>query len=132
MQIVIDASAIIAVIANEPKKETLIQLTSGADLIAPVSIHFEIGNAFSAMLKRKRITWPQALSVLQRYQEVPIRYVEIDLASSLEIADKLSIYAYDAYLIRAAERYHAPLLTLDKTLYRQAKSYGIQVLEVIP
>jgi len=39
MNIVIDASVIIAVIANEPEKETLIELTKGANLIAPYSVH---------------------------------------------------------------------------------------------
>ena len=130
MRIVIDASAIIAVITNEPQKEKLIQLTTGADLIAPISIHAEIGNAFSSMLKRKRIALPQAVLALDLYQEIPIRYVEISLISAVKIANKLSIYAYDAYLIHIAERYHAPLLTLDKALYRQARSYGIQVVEV--
>jgi hypothetical protein len=56
MDIVVDTSALIAVIANEPEKPTLVELTSGADLIAPGSVHFEIGNAFSAMLRRRRIT----------------------------------------------------------------------------
>ena len=130
MQVIIDASAIIAVIANEPEKEALIQITTGVDLIAPLSIYFEIGNAFSAMLKRQRITLMQASTALKRYEEIPIRFVEIELNASLHIADKLSIYAYDAYLIRAAERYRAPLLTLDSALQRQARSHGVKVLEV--
>lgn len=132
MQIVIDASAIIAVIANEPEKKVLLKLTTGADLIAPVSIRFEIGNAFSAMLKRSRITLAQALAAVALYQNIPIRFVEIELPVSLEIADQLSIYAYDAYLIRSAEKYRAPLLTLDKALQHHARSYGVKVLEVIP
>jgi predicted nucleic acid-binding protein len=70
MQIVIDASAIIAVIANEPKKMAMLELTTGADLIAPASIRFEIGNAFSAMLKRHRITLTQALAAVALYQSI--------------------------------------------------------------
>ena len=61
MDIVIDTSAIIAVIANEPEKEALVELTTGADLIAPRSVHWEIGNAFSAMLRRERIKVEQAV-----------------------------------------------------------------------
>ena len=132
MQIVIDASAIIAVIANEPEKMAMLELTTGADLIAPASTRFEIGNAFSAMLKRHRITLTQALTAVALYQSIPIRFVEIELAVSLEIADQLSIYAYDAYLICTAEKYRAPLLTLDKALQHHARSYGVKVLEVIP
>jgi len=131
MQVAIDASAIIAVIANEPEKQKLLELTTGADLIAPASIHFEIGNAFSAMLKRHRVTIAQAQVAVALYQDIPIRFVEIELAATLEIADQLSIYAYDAYLIRTAEKYRAPLLTLDKALQHHARSYGVKVLEVI-
>ena len=35
MDVVVDASVIIAVIANEPEKEALIRLTAGTQLIAP-------------------------------------------------------------------------------------------------
>ncbi|NOX62907.1 MAG: type II toxin-antitoxin system VapC family toxin [Chloroflexi bacterium] len=132
MRIVIDASAIIAVIANEPEKSALLQLTAGADLLAPVSIHFEIGNAFSAMLKRNRITLNQARTAIALYQQLPIRFVEIELSASIEIAARLSIYAYDAYLIRAAEKYRAPLLTLDNALRHHARRYGVRTLEVNP
>lgn len=41
MNIVIDTSAIIAVIANEPEKQKLIDLTRGAHLFAPESISLE-------------------------------------------------------------------------------------------
>lgn len=132
MRIVIDASAIIAVIANEPEKAAMLDLTTGADLVAPVSLHFEIGNAFSAMLKRRRIDLTQALAAITLYQSIPIRFVEIELPASLEIAEQLSIYAYDAYLIRTAEKYGAPLLTLDKALQQHARLYGIKVFEVTP
>jgi len=52
MDIVVDTSVLIAVIANEPEKDRLIRQTTGADLLAPPSCHWEIGNAFSAMLRR--------------------------------------------------------------------------------
>lgn len=55
MEIVVDTSVIIAVIVDEPEKARLIESTKGASLIAPGSLYWEIGNAFSAMLKRKRI-----------------------------------------------------------------------------
>ena len=57
MKIVIDTSVIIAVITNEPHRESLLQATLGAELLAPPSVHWEIGNAFSAMLKRNKITF---------------------------------------------------------------------------
>lgn len=130
MDIVIDASALIAVMANESQKETLIQLTTGADLIAPASVHFEVGNALSAMLKRQRINGAQALGLLAQYQAIPVRFVEVELSLSIPIAQRFNIYAYDAYLIRCAEKYRSPLLTLDVSLRHHAQAHGVMVLEV--
>lgn len=130
MDIVIDASAIIAVIANEPEKEQIVTLTQGANLVAPVSIHYEIGNAFSAMLKRGRIELTQALRALEIYAGIPIRFVDIELDESLKIANRLKMYAYDAYLVRCAEKYGCPLLTLDRVLSQQARLYGVELVEV--
>jgi len=130
MNMVVDASVIIAIIANEPGKDRLITLTKGMDLIAPFSIHWEIGNAFSAMLKRSRITLHQALRALRAYGKIPVRFAEVELEESLKIAAELDIYAYDAYLIRCALKYNAPLISLDNSLRRVAQSKGVRVVEV--
>jgi len=130
MNIVVDTSVIIAVVANEPAKEILIELTEGADLIAPRSVHWEIGNAFSAMLRRERIEVEQALQAVKLYRRIPIRLVDVELEETLEIADALGIYAYDAYLIRCALKYRAPLISLDRNLVRAAKERGAKIVEV--
>jgi predicted nucleic acid-binding protein len=130
MKIVVDTSAIIAVIANEPEKAALIELTRGAELIAPHSVHWEIGNAFSAMLKRKKITADETSKALETYGKIAIRFLSVELENSLEIANELAIYAYDAYIIRCAQKYRAPLVSLDQNLVASAKSAGVQVKEV--
>lgn len=130
MEIIVDASVLIAVIANEEQKPILIEMTREADLIAPASTHWEIGNAFSAMLKRQRITLAQALQAIEIYERIPLRFVEIELREALGLAAELNIYAYDAYLLRCATKYRAPLLTLDAQLVRLARQKGIAVLEV--
>ncbi|MGI9054531.1 MAG: type II toxin-antitoxin system VapC family toxin [Pyrinomonadaceae bacterium] len=62
--LVTDSSTVIAVIANEPEKPLLIAKSQGFDLIAPRSLYWEIGNAFSAMVKRGRITLEQATAAI--------------------------------------------------------------------
>ncbi len=52
MDIVIDTSALIAVIVGKPEREDIIELTKKNSLIGPGSIPWEIGNAFSAMFKQ--------------------------------------------------------------------------------
>lgn len=130
MEIVVDASVLIAVIVNEIEKERLVATTQEAELIAPKSVHWEIGNAFSSLLKRQRITLEQALQAIDMYLEIPLRFVEVELSNSLGLADELGLYAYDAYLLRCAEKFRLPLLTLDKRLMQAAKDKGISVLEV--
>ena len=131
MDIVVDTSVIIAVIANEPEKEALLELTTGADLIAPHSVHWEVGNAFSAMLRRERITVEQAIQAVRLYQKIPMRLVQIELEEALKIANTLGIYAYDAYLIRSALKYKSPLISLDRNLVRAAKEMRARVIEVV-
>jgi predicted nucleic acid-binding protein len=128
--IVIDTSVIVAVIANEPVKSALIALTRGVNLLAPGSVPWEIGNAFSAMLKRKRITLEQAQQAVATYHKIPIRFVEVELTEALQLANELGIYAYDAYVVWCAIRMRAPLLALDTGLIEAAKRVQVKVLEV--
>jgi len=130
VNIVVDTSVIIAVIANEPEKDSLVRLTRGADLLAPHSVHWEIGNAFSAMFKRNRVTLEQALKAIQAYNKIPIRFVDVELEQSLEIAETSNIYAYDAYLIQCALKFRSPLISLDKNLVNSAKRMKVKVIEV--
>ncbi|HEC36103.1 MAG TPA: PIN domain-containing protein, partial [Anaerolineae bacterium] len=128
--IVVDTSVIIAVIANEPQRGMLIERTRGAGLLAPPSVHWEIGNAFSAMLKRKRVTLAETLKAVEAYRRIPIRYAEVELEEALKVAGEADIYAYDAYLIRCAQKYGAPLMTLDGELERVARGLGVEVVAV--
>ena len=130
MNIVVDASAVIAVVVNEPSKTDIIEATQDASLIAPASIHWEIANAFSAMFKRERVSLDEALDAIDIYKQIPIRFIEVELEESLRIAHQLNIYAYDAYLLRCAQKYKSPLISLDKTLLKLAKELKLQVIEV--
>ncbi len=131
MDLVVDTSAIIAVIANEPEKPVLITKSQGYDLVAPYSLYWEIGNAFSAMIKRGRITLEQATAAIEIYKQIPIDLVDVDLKQALEIVDKHKVYAYDAYMIVCALDRDCPLLTLDGGLVYAAKAAGVEVWEAI-
>lgn len=130
MKLVVDTSVIIAVITNEKHKKRLVELTKGAELVAPSSLHWEIGNAFSLMFKRKRITLKDAKLAIQEYRKIPIKFYDINLEKVLEIAHQFDIYAYDAYFLVCAEQVKMPLLTMDKQLIEKAEKMGIKVLEV--
>jgi predicted nucleic acid-binding protein len=96
LSVVIDASAVIAVVTNEAHKPALIRLTEDAELLSPLSLPVEIGNAFSAMFKRGRISLSAAKAAIAAYQRIAIRLTTIDLAQALDLSHQLGIYAYDA------------------------------------
>ena len=60
MDVVIDTSALVAVIVGEPERNRIVELTAGNTLIGPGSIPWEVGNAFSSMLKQDRLTFEEA------------------------------------------------------------------------
>ena len=82
------------------------------------------------MFKRDRVELDEALTAIEIYKQIPIRFIEIELEESLRIAHQLNIYAYDAYLLRCVQKQKAPLLSLDKTLLKLAEALKLQVIEV--
>ena len=130
MDIVIDTSALVAVIVGEPERTKIVELTAGHSLIGPGSIPWEIGNAFSAMFKQDRLSLDEAQKGLSIFQSIPLRYVEPDFYNSLSLSKKINMYAYDAYFLDCAFRYKSPLLTLDRKLKAAAQIINIETLEV--
>ena len=130
MYITIDTSALIAVIGNERPRRKIIEYTTGYSLCAPASVHWEIGNAFSAMFKRQKINLEQAKKGLAIYNKIPIRFIDVPLAQTLELSMAHGIYAYDAYLIQCALQTGTELLTLDQKLATTARNLGISTPEI--
>lgn len=126
----VDTSAVLAVIAEQAEKAALVRLTRGATLVAPASLHWEIGNAISAMFKRRAIEMKEALKLLEAYAAIPIRMADVALKQAVELSARLNVYAYDAYVIACAINQRAPILTLDGGLRARAHELKLQVLEV--
>ncbi len=130
MKIIADTNTFLAVVLYEPERDSIIDLTTGHELIAPEVLPFEIGNALSAMLKRKRITSDAMSKAWVATQKIPVDLRSIDIAKALEIVTDFHIYAYDAYFLVCALSLHAPLLTLDKRMREVSEKLGIITLEV--
>lgn len=132
MDVVVDTTVVIAVITNEASKQRLIDATRGAELVAPASMPWEVGNAFSAMFKQRRATKEQAVAALTAYRRIPIRLIDVAVEDAVTVAADLGIHAYDAYMICCARQIGAPLLTLDARLKVRAAQVGVRVIEVSP
>ena len=129
MKITADTNTFIAVALNEPEKRRIIRLTEGHDIIAPDVLPFEIGNALTAMMKKKALKKNEVASAWEAVQHIPVDLRNTDIKSALKIAIKFNIYAYDAYFLECAVNLRAPLLTLDRGMQRVAQEIGITIME---
>jgi predicted nucleic acid-binding protein len=129
MNIIADTNIFLAVVLNEPEKDQIIQQTSNCKLLSPEILPYEMGNALSAIAKRRQMTQGEAMQAIELAQAIPVRLIQPDLKSSLELALRFNIYAYDAYFLQSALSLNCPLLTLDKKMKEVAKQLNIVVLE---
>ena len=130
MDLTVDTSVILAVVLNEPTKSQLIEVTRGAELMSAPSLHWEVGNALSALFRRRRLSLVQAQVALESYRQIPLRMPEVELSAAVSLSDQHGIYAYDAYVLECARRYQTPLLSLDGQQLRVARQEGIETIEV--
>jgi len=130
MDVVIDTSALIAVIVGAPERNRIVEFTTGNTLVGPGSIPWEIGNAFSAMFKQSKLTLEEAQKGLIIFDSIPLRYIKPDFVNALKISKQANMYAYDAYFLDCAIRHKAPLLTLDLKLKTAAQNLNIETMEV--
>jgi predicted nucleic acid-binding protein len=97
--IVIDTSAILAVLLDEPEKEVVVEATLGSIVCAPASVRWEVGNAATAGVMRRRLTTARARQLATDFEQVTIRELAIDLLHAVDLGLELGIYAYDAYIL---------------------------------
>jgi len=129
MEILLDASAIITVIADEPKSQIVIDCTQDATIVSPSIISSEIANALTRMMRKNIIiSEDQIVSLIKNYKLIPIKLIDINLERALKIAWRYKIYAYDAFYLEIAQRLQLPILTFDGSMIRVGKELGLNVL----
>jgi predicted nucleic acid-binding protein len=128
MDILLDASAIMAIILNEPNKEIAIKLTKGSILLSPVMISYEIGNALISLYKRRKLTENEVIDAYNDFRKIPIITLDVDMEKSFKISCKYNVYAYDAYYLETAKRLKLPLITFDNLMKNVALNMNINVL----
>ena len=139
--IIIDASAVLALLLNEPTAMKVLDATAGARLISPASLPYEIANALSARVRannHNNMAKEHAITAYSLYQSMPIQLIPIDNSFHTQVFDMATtqrMYSYDAYLLLLAQMYQAPLLTLDGTgkkqgLIQHASALGIPFISL--
>ena len=129
MEVLLDASAVIAYIVSEPKSTIIIENTENSDIVSPNILPVEIANALTRMLRKGVIdNKVKMISLIENFQLIPIKLLDFDLKKSLELAFDFKIYVYDAIYFETAKRLNLPLLTFDKGMKRIGQEIGITIL----
>jgi predicted nucleic acid-binding protein len=129
-EIIVDANIFLSVILNEPEKQRIIALTKNHTLVAPEILPYEIGNALSAMMKRKRLDKAQSLQSFAIFETIPLHLVKMDIPQAIALAHRFNIYAYDAYYLETALRLQLPIITLDKQMKDTGYNLHLEIVEV--
>ena len=129
MEIVLDASAIIAVISEEPEASSVLELSKNAVFVSPNVISFEIANSLSRMLKKGLINdRSKMVELINSFQQIPIKLFNNNLENVIQLVWNHKIYAYDAFYLETAKSLKLPLLTLDNEMKKIGKYIGISIL----
>jgi predicted nucleic acid-binding protein len=131
-ELVIDTSALLAVLLDEPERPALVARTQGAALLAPGSVPWEVGNALIAGFRRRRLNPTQVQDAWASFERIPLRLLPVAVRKALELAEELGLYAYDAYILEAARAHRVPLLATDKRLQTAAARLGLEIWEASP
>ncbi len=118
---VIDASAVAAVLFNEPDAEKVLDQIAGDSLVAPSLVTLELA---SVCLKKIRARPHQRDSLLIAFQlmaRLDIKVSPIDHADVIVLAESTGLTFYDACYLWLAKACHCELLTLDKKLAATAR-----------
>ena len=114
--IVIDASALGAMVFGEPEAESTAERLGDASLAAPALIWFELANVCLKKIKRQPEQEERFLAALRRAREIHIAIHEVDSAGVVTLARSTRLTAYDASYLWLARHEHAGLVTLDQPL----------------
>jgi predicted nucleic acid-binding protein len=129
-RLVIDASAVIAIVRSEPERDVLEQLLearkrSGVTLLAPSGFWLEVVNS---LVRRHRLSSAEVLEIVREIDTFGIRMVDLGrplLVLTLDLAERYGLTAYDAGYLALALAEDADLLTLDRDLVYAAGDRAI-------
>ncbi len=120
MAVVVDASAIGAIMFGEPEGPTLAVHLDGQTLLAPSLLDFELTNIALKKARKRPETLPQILVSLHAALALQVSRVAVPGMDVFALAAETGLTAYDASYLWLARTRDAELVTLDAALARLA------------
>jgi len=116
-RVVVDASALAAVIFDEPGSEFLDARLDHAEMFAPAILQFELANVAWKKMRKDPANGVAILGALRAaIDDGSIAWIDVNLTDVVLIAQATGLTPYDASYLWLAASLGADLVTLDKRL----------------
>ncbi len=122
---IVDASAVAAIMFDEPEADDVTRRLRGAIMVAPALLQFELVNACVTKLRRYPDQRDKILQAFTIQGGLTIETAEVDRAATLVLAERYRLTGYDASYLWLAQQLSAELVTLDRPLGRAAAALGL-------
>jgi predicted nucleic acid-binding protein len=113
---VVDASAVVALLFNELRREEIVPRLRGGTLSAPSLIRFEVANACLKKIRAAPTERPALLEAFSFLDALSISLEIVNLAEAIVLAERMKLSLYDASYLWLAHALGAELITLDDKL----------------
>lgn len=117
---VVDASALAAIMFDEPEGQEIATRLDGVKIFAPALLDFEIANVCLTKLRRYPDQRDRILQAFALRGGLSVEIAEADHNGALPLAEKFGLSGYDASYLWLADHLDAELVTLDRQLARAA------------
>lgn len=117
---VVDASALAAILFQEPEQEAIARRLEGGRLTAPLLLDYEIANV---CVKKLRLHPEVRASIFESFLlrgGLTIESAEVDYAGAVVLAEQTGLSGYDASYLWLAQRTGAEFVTPDRRRSRVA------------
>lgn len=115
---VVDASAVVALLFDELRREEVISRLHGASLHAPSLIGFEVANAYLKKMRARPAERQTLFDAFSFFHELAISQEPVDLDEAIKLAEQTKLSLYDASYLWLARVLGVELVTLDDKLAR--------------
>ena len=123
--LVVDASALGALVFGEPRAEEIAEALSHGPIVAPALLWFEL----TSICLRKLSIYPkqkeQILTAFLSARQLAIEVAEVNHLEVIELARETNFTSYDASYLWPAFHLKGELITLDKKLLKAASKQGL-------
>jgi predicted nucleic acid-binding protein len=115
---VVDASAVVALLFNELRREDVVPRLRGASLHAPSLLGFEVANACLKKMRAAPAEGETLLRAFSFFSELAIEPEQVELRDAIVLAERTRLSLYDASYLWLSRTLDAELVTLDDRLAR--------------